>query len=630
MLGESGGEAYAAAFRAVAALGEATARSSRTSTSSSATRTTGRRCGVSTPKRVASWRRSGRPLGAGCASGRSCCSTPRPAATTIGATPAAATKRCPVVLVPIPVLRPPPEDRDLRGGSAPRAARKRAATAARRPPARRRRIARRAARRGSGRQAPSRCWCSTAACSRRSCLPELVSRHFGEHEPREFEVAVVGMSSHRPIVHSAEIDASSGRCDLAALGPALRGCVRRAGASARRNRLRRRPAARRRGAAGSAPARAGARAVRRLARRGAPPRRADRRRGGARANPQPGRQLRHPRRAGGERGAAGRVGAAQPAAGPTADRLRRGRLARAAHAGGVDQRQRAEPGRRRGARSRAGEALRRGDPRRGAPLERDGRPGPRVRGARRDRSAHAGRLPRARRRRARGDGARLRADRPGGRARRRPEPAGGRGRRRRAAARAREPAQQRGQVRRRVGHGGGEDRGRARAASCCRSPTPVPASRTRNRRTSSSPSSAASRRATGRSGARGSASTWCGGSRKRTAAASILDSAPGSGSRFTIELPAASPKAAPSLLGSSRVQKRILLVEDEPALSMSLADRLAHEGYAVEAVADGETGLRAGAARAVRPAAARRDAAEAERPRRAARAAAGAASRRRC
>ncbi len=39
------------------------------------------------------------------------------------------------------------------------------------------------------------------------------------------------------------------------------------------------------------------------------------------------------------------------------------------------------------------------------------------------------------------------------------------------------------------------------------------------------------------------------------------------------------------------MQKRILLVEDEPALAMSLADRLAHEGYAVEAAADGESGL---------------------------------------
>ena len=39
-------------------------------------------------------------------------------------------------------------------------------------------------------------------------------------------------------------------------------------------------------------------------------------------------------------------------------------------------------------------------------------------------------------------------------------------------------------------------------------------------------------------------------------------------------------------------QKRILLVEDEPGLAMSLADRLGHEGYVVETAEDGELGLR--------------------------------------
>jgi two-component system alkaline phosphatase synthesis response regulator PhoP len=39
-------------------------------------------------------------------------------------------------------------------------------------------------------------------------------------------------------------------------------------------------------------------------------------------------------------------------------------------------------------------------------------------------------------------------------------------------------------------------------------------------------------------------------------------------------------------------QKRILLVEDEPGLSMSLSDRLAHEGYSVETAEDGEIGLK--------------------------------------
>jgi two-component system, OmpR family, alkaline phosphatase synthesis response regulator PhoP len=38
--------------------------------------------------------------------------------------------------------------------------------------------------------------------------------------------------------------------------------------------------------------------------------------------------------------------------------------------------------------------------------------------------------------------------------------------------------------------------------------------------------------------------------------------------------------------------KRILLVEDEPGLVMTLADRLGSEGYALETAGDGETGLR--------------------------------------
>ena len=37
--------------------------------------------------------------------------------------------------------------------------------------------------------------------------------------------------------------------------------------------------------------------------------------------------------------------------------------------------------------------------------------------------------------------------------------------------------------------------------------------------------------------------------------------------------------------------KRILLVEDEPGLVLTLTDRLTREGYAVETVADGETAL---------------------------------------
>lgn len=44
--------------------------------------------------------------------------------------------------------------------------------------------------------------------------------------------------------------------------------------------------------------------------------------------------------------------------------------------------------------------------------------------------------------------------------------------------------------------------------------------------------------------------------------------------------------------------KRILLVEDEPGLVLTLTDRLTREGYAVETSTDGESGLeRAGARR---------------------------------
>ncbi|HEX2444062.1 MAG TPA: response regulator, partial [Vicinamibacterales bacterium] len=44
--------------------------------------------------------------------------------------------------------------------------------------------------------------------------------------------------------------------------------------------------------------------------------------------------------------------------------------------------------------------------------------------------------------------------------------------------------------------------------------------------------------------------------------------------------------------------KRILLVEDEPGLVMTLTDRLTREGYAVEASPDGESGLERASAEA--------------------------------
>jgi two-component system, OmpR family, alkaline phosphatase synthesis response regulator PhoP len=46
------------------------------------------------------------------------------------------------------------------------------------------------------------------------------------------------------------------------------------------------------------------------------------------------------------------------------------------------------------------------------------------------------------------------------------------------------------------------------------------------------------------------------------------------------------------------MNQRILLVEDEPGLVMTLTDRLVTEGYAVETAQDGETGLEQAASRA--------------------------------
>src|SRR4029077_14465468 len=39
------------------------------------------------------------------------------------------------------------------------------------------------------------------------------------------------------------------------------------------------------------------------------------------------------------------------------------------------------------------------------------------------------------------------------------------------------------------------------------------------------------------------------------------------------------------------MDRRLLLIEDEPGLVMTLTDRLAEEGFAVESCGDGETGL---------------------------------------
>jgi two-component system, OmpR family, alkaline phosphatase synthesis response regulator PhoP len=51
------------------------------------------------------------------------------------------------------------------------------------------------------------------------------------------------------------------------------------------------------------------------------------------------------------------------------------------------------------------------------------------------------------------------------------------------------------------------------------------------------------------------------------------------------------PASAPPAERSPSLTKRILLVEDEPGLVMTLTDRLGNEGYLVETAGDGELGL---------------------------------------
>jgi two-component system, OmpR family, alkaline phosphatase synthesis response regulator PhoP len=52
------------------------------------------------------------------------------------------------------------------------------------------------------------------------------------------------------------------------------------------------------------------------------------------------------------------------------------------------------------------------------------------------------------------------------------------------------------------------------------------------------------------------------------------------------------PGADPAGGAPRRPPRRLLVVEDEPSLVMTLTDRLTSEGYAVETAADGETGLK--------------------------------------
>ena len=61
-------------------------------------------------------------------------------------------------------------------------------------------------------------------------------------------------------------------------------------------------------------------------------------------------------------------------------------------------------------------------------------------------------------------------------------------------------------------------------------------------------------------------------------------SEPSQGTEFVIRLPAAPPEMR-------KMSSRILLIEDEPGLVLTISDLLAMEGYAVESAADGEAGL---------------------------------------
>jgi CheY-like chemotaxis protein len=147
------------------------------------------------------------------------------------------------------------------------------------------------------------------------------------------------------------------------------------------------------------------------------------------------------------------------------------------------------------------------------------------------------------------------------------------------------------------------------AAPPCASPSVTGASESRHPicRISSSRSIAAPKRNPVRSAATGSASASSRASSRRMAGASAVESAPGKGSTFVMTLPAHLTEASPAgavvtqrgRLGAGRVggvSNRLLLVEDEPGLVMTLTDRLIAEGYDVETATDGETGLARGSA----------------------------------
>jgi signal transduction histidine kinase/CheY-like chemotaxis protein len=82
-----------------------------------------------------------------------------------------------------------------------------------------------------------------------------------------------------------------------------------------------------------------------------------------------------------------------------------------------------------------------------------------------------------------------------------------------------------------------------------------------------------------------------------------VDSTPGHGAAFRVELPSAERSAAPVVSLGPRIEsvsklsavlrtERVLVVEDEPTVARLISDVLSEDGYQVEIVLDGEEGLR--------------------------------------
>ena len=75
----------------------------------------------------------------------------------------------------------------------------------------------------------------------------------------------------------------------------------------------------------------------------------------------------------------------------------------------------------------------------------------------------------------------------------------------------------------------------------------------------------------------------------------MVKSAPGEGASSPCTCRPLAPNRSPAPTRGRRklrdTRERILLVEDEPGLVLTLSDRLAREGYAIETSGDGESAL---------------------------------------